>query len=52
MDYLEKARRVIAMEAEELQRLHGRLDGSFGCAIEVLLPCVTNRGKIVVCGVG
>ena len=52
MDYLEKARRVIALEMTEVQRLLSRLDDSFSRAVETILPCVENRGKIVVCGVG
>jgi arabinose-5-phosphate isomerase len=53
MDFLDKARRVIAMEAAELGRLHDRLDGvAFGRAIELLLRCLERRGKIVVVGVG
>ncbi len=52
MDYLDKARRVIDLEMAELQRLHARLDGAFVQAVELILPCVENRGKVVVCGVG
>jgi arabinose-5-phosphate isomerase len=53
MDYLDKARRVIAMEAAELGRLHDRLDGvTFTRAIGLLLECLERRGKIVVVGVG
>jgi arabinose-5-phosphate isomerase len=53
MDYLDKARRVIALEAAELRRLHDRLDGpAFERAIELLLRCLERRGKIVVIGVG
>lgn len=53
MDYLSKARRVIGIEAEELQRLAENLDGkSFGRAVETMKACVDKRGKIVVCGVG
>src|SRR6188508_3199787 len=52
MDYLEKARRVIELELAELQRLLARLDDSFARAVETILPCVENRGKVVVCGVG
>ena len=52
-DYLERARRVIALEAAELRRLHDRLDGdAFARAVELLLHCLENRGKIVVLGVG
>ena len=52
MDYLDKARRVIALEMAEVQRLLDRLDDSFSRAVATILPCVENRGKIVVCGVG
>lgn len=52
-DYLARARRVIALEADELRRLHDRLDGvAFARAVELLLRCLENRGKIVVIGVG
>jgi arabinose-5-phosphate isomerase len=51
-NYLEKARRVIDLELEEVQRLQARLDGSFEEAIEMMRVCVEGRGKIVVCGVG
>ena len=52
MDYLEKARRVIALELAEVQRLNARLDGSFVEAVRTIQQCVENRGKVVVVGVG
>jgi arabinose-5-phosphate isomerase len=52
MDHLEKARRVIELEIAELQRLHARLDESFGRAVEMIRGCVEGRGKVVVVGVG
>src|SRR5436189_4068626 len=52
MDYLEKARRVIALELAEVQRLLARLDGSFIEAVEIIRRSVENRGKVVVVGVG
>jgi arabinose-5-phosphate isomerase len=52
MDYLEKARRVIGLEIAEVQRLQDRLDASFAEAVETILRCVENRGKVVVVGVG
>ncbi|HEY3901743.1 MAG TPA: KpsF/GutQ family sugar-phosphate isomerase [Chthoniobacter sp.] len=52
MDYLEKARRVIALEMAEVQRLLDRLDGSFVEAVETIRRCIENRGKVVVVGVG
>jgi arabinose-5-phosphate isomerase len=52
MDYLEKARRVIAIELAEVQRLLERLDAAFVEAVETIHRCVENRGKVVVVGVG
>jgi arabinose-5-phosphate isomerase len=53
MDYLTKARRVITVEADELMRLADRLDGgAIERAVGMLIECLQNRGKIVVCGVG
>jgi arabinose-5-phosphate isomerase len=52
MNYVEKARRVLEMEVAELQRLGARLDGCFQEAVEMLMTCIKNRGKVVVCGVG
>ncbi len=52
MDYLEKARRVIALELAEVQRLGERLDGTFVEAVELIRHCVEHRGKVVVVGVG
>jgi arabinose-5-phosphate isomerase len=52
MDYLEKARRVIALEIAEVQRLLDRLDGAFLEAVEAIHQCVENHGKVVVVGVG
>ncbi len=52
-DYPARARRVIALEADELRRLHDRLDGpAFIRAVELLRRSLENRGKIVVIGVG
>ncbi len=52
MDYLEKARRVIALELAEVQRLGARLDDSFTQAVETIRQSVEKRGKVVVVGVG
>jgi arabinose-5-phosphate isomerase len=49
---LRLARQVIALEIEELQRLHDQLDESFVVAIQRIQACLENRGKIIVCGVG
>lgn len=52
MNFPDKARRVIQLEIDELLRLRARIDESFSRAIERLLACVNDRGKIIVCGVG
>jgi len=52
MDAIEKARRVIGIETESLQRLADRLDSSFGAAVELLKETLDQRGKIIVVGVG
>jgi arabinose-5-phosphate isomerase len=52
MDYLEKARRVIDTELNEMQRLRARMDESFSKAVAMILQAVENKGKIVVVGVG
>ncbi|SRR5579862_764488 len=53
MDYLEKARRVIEIERDEVRRLGERLDqASFQAAVETILSTVRNKGKVVVVGVG
>lgn len=52
MDYLEKARRVIDIEINEVQRLRSRVDESFSKAVTMILNAVENKGKIIVVGVG
>ena len=46
---LETARRVLRIEAQALQDLQTRLDGSFESAVELLLAC---KGRVVVTGMG
>ncbi|MEQ1750657.1 MAG: KpsF/GutQ family sugar-phosphate isomerase, partial [Prosthecobacter sp.] len=52
MNYPDQARRVIRLEIEELENLHSRVGDDFFQAIDLLLNCVVNRGKLIVCGVG
>ena len=52
MDSLEKARRVISLEIEELNRLVARIDESFVAAVEMLKATVTGGAKIIIVGVG
>lgn len=52
MDYLSAARKVFAIEREELDRVAARLGDGFCRACEAVRGCVEKRGKIVVLGVG
>ncbi len=51
-DYLEKARRVIALEIDELRRLSARIDAPFCDAVDAIRKAIDDRCKIVVVGVG
>ena len=46
---LDTARRVLRIEAEALVDLQKRLDGSFECAVDIILAC---KGRVVVVGMG
>ncbi len=52
MDLLDRARRVVSLEIDELQRLRDRLDESFCAAVGLLKETVEAGAKIVVVGVG
>lgn len=52
MNYPEKARRVFDIEILELQRLRERIDGAFSSAIDLILRALSERRKLVICGVG
>lgn len=52
MNYLQRARRVLTIEIEELQRLSQRLDDRFDQAIELMRTTIDRRNKIIVLGVG
>jgi len=46
------AQRVIDIEIEALNSLSKHLDSEFSRAIDILMDAISNRSKIVVCGVG
>jgi arabinose-5-phosphate isomerase len=52
MNYPEKARLVIDIEIEELQRLRNRIGDSFGLAVEEIMRTLQQQRKLIVCGVG
>lgn len=52
MDFLEKAHRVFEIELAGIREVRERLGESFVRAIELMIPAVERRNKIVVVGVG
>ena len=52
MDYLEKAKRVISIEIDELNRLLDNIGEPFTATIDLLKSTVENGGKIVIVGIG
>jgi arabinose-5-phosphate isomerase len=52
MDYLARAKAVIDCERDGLARVRDGLDNSFTAAVDLILACLAQRGKIVVTGVG
>jgi len=52
MDYLEKAKRVISIEIDELNRLLSSIGEPFTAAIDLLKATVENGHKIVIVGIG
>ncbi len=52
MDPVARAREVIAIEIAALRAVSRQLDRSFATAVELLVECVTRRGKVVVVGIG
>jgi arabinose-5-phosphate isomerase len=52
MDSIERARRVLSIEINELHRLSGRLDDEFPRAVSLMRDAVESHRKIVVLGVG
>ena len=51
MDYLARARSVIEIETDSLQRMSQRLDGNFIEAVKILHHTLDHRGKVVVVGI-
>lgn len=52
MNYLERARRVLNIESEEIQKLSERLDEKLEQAVRLLHHTLQSGGKIIVLGVG
>jgi len=52
MDFEEKARLVIGMQADSLREMASHIDASFGAAVTAIQRSIEGRGKVVVVGVG
>ncbi len=52
MDFEERARLVIEMQADSLREMASHLDVSFGAAVTAIQKSIENKGKVVVLGVG
>ena len=52
MDYLARAREVMQIEIEALQKVGDRLGAGFDGAVTTFLDCLAKGGKIVVTGIG
>lgn len=52
MNHISNAREVFDIEIQSLELAKKRLDESFSKAVDLLLNCVKNKGKIIVTGIG
>lgn len=52
MNYIERARDIIGLEIQGLQKLQNNVDLEFNTAIELILETLASKGKIVVTGIG
>jgi arabinose-5-phosphate isomerase len=49
---IETAKKVVRIEAEEIGRLESRMGKDFAAAVETIVSCIRDGGKIIVTGVG
>lgn len=52
MKIVKRARKILAIEIKELQRVRAQLGRDFSCAVQLILDGLNRDGKIVVAGVG
>ena len=52
MSHLARAREVFAIEIAALQAVRRQLDNQFGAVVDLLVKTVTQRGKVVIAGIG
>lgn len=51
-EIIEIGRRVIRTEAEEIARLEDRIGEEFSRAVEAIVECIANGGKVIITGIG
>src|SRR6188474_2269863 len=52
MSHLAKAREVFDIELAALKAVRQQLDSSFDSAVEMIVECLKQRGKIIIVGIG
>jgi arabinose-5-phosphate isomerase len=52
MNHVARAQQVFAVELDALRRTRARLDGGFARAVDLIVQCVRDHGKVIVTGVG
>jgi arabinose-5-phosphate isomerase len=52
MDYLKRAREVLDIETRGLQSVRDALDENFASAVDRILRCLDEKGKVIMTGVG
>jgi arabinose-5-phosphate isomerase len=52
LDVIEIARQVISIEAREISLLEKRVGAEFSDAVDIILDCIEQGGKVIVTGVG
>jgi len=50
--HISQARKVFDIELAALKAVRAQLDSTFDAAVEIVVHCLTRRGKIVVVGIG
>ena len=52
MDYIQHARTVFDIEIDALRQTRARLDGDFSAAVDLIAAALSNKGKVIVTGIG
>ncbi|MGN6642637.1 MAG: SIS domain-containing protein, partial [Verrucomicrobiota bacterium] len=52
MSHLAKARQVFDIELAALKAVRTQIDGAFDAAVDTMVEAISQRGKIVIVGIG